>query len=108
MHRTDKIIKGYKATVRIVALPTPLFMSLDPGSVAVGGNLDQVSVLADMRAELTVRDFSVDPHGDLYCYSRYFNQFFDFEIDDSRANWEYDDSEVSVLATWYDRHLEEP
>jgi hypothetical protein len=108
VRRSENIIKGYEATVRIVARPRPKFLALDPGVVAERENLDQKSVLADMRAELTLRDFLLDPRGDLYCTNSYYDQFFDFEIDDSQAIWEYDGGEVAVLGTAYDRQLEEP
>lgn len=101
MRRSEQLVKGYEATVRIVVVPTEKFLALSPE--------EKQDVTDELKEAITLRTVSSNRDGQCSANvkSGHLAQFFDIEVDDP-GHWEYDNGEVTTLDTKYSRTLEEP
>jgi len=94
MHRTENIVKGYEAIVRLVLIPSELFKRQS--------RKRQEEIIDEMHLDLSLQNFRVDSDGDVRLLSEYWRQWVTVVVNDDRSTWEYDGGEVNVLATSYD------
>lgn len=99
IHRSETIVKGYEAKVKILLVPKPAFLKQSP---------EEQREIAEYAKGLKLTSFSVSRDGDVHLLDSYCSQWFTVEIDEGRGAWDYDGGEVSTLKTVYSSRLDHP